>query len=308
MKQDFVETLNNNLSQLSFVNIIGLYEASLGKDLSSFSKEEILIMLKDLATTKKIETINAYSSLIKNYKKWCMANDIDCKYGNITKSDYKDFDYKDYLILNDDMIDDLTIYNDLDGGDFISAGVIRIFWETQANVSLEDILNLNLSQINFESKILRFNDIDYIVSDWLINFLEEYVNLTKMVFKNKHGSYEILTAKDNLGVVFRKAKTRNFIVGCPITKESFRVLLVRFSDKYSEQNITWTDLLISMAIRDMYKNFKTPLEIVKDERYLNLCDNRCEATNTSKYGRLFNISKNLYQEDYIRYIEHFSNL
>lgn len=285
----------------------GLFKTALpfeqlhNKDLYSFTVEDLYTMFKNIAPMIKYTTALSYNSLIKKYKEWCVKNGMDATVDVCNVKDINKFsaNFKQYVIFNDEDIDDITINLPADGADYNVMLFIRIFWEIDGQEEVNDILKLRIQDIFEEHNILRINNHYYNVSTWLIESLLEFSQMERLTFKNKLGTYRILTAEENGGYIFRTTYTARGKFGEPMDAIKFSNLIYQFSERNLDEIITINDLMMSLSLRYMVINKMTNTEMHTSKRYF-------KNMPSYVFAEIFNAyAKEKYVEPYKKYVDYF---
>jgi hypothetical protein len=268
-----------------------------GKDLCEFTKEDLLSFFKSVSKGIKYSSALTYNSLIKNYKEWCEIQKINVVEGICNVKDLNSIKtFKQYVILNEDDILNITERASIDGADFNAVIFIKLFWEIDGKEGMEDILKLKIEDVNKETKILKINRSTYVVSDWLVNIIHYFATLNNLVFAGRQGAYRILTAIENDGYVFRATYNKNTVKGQPIESTKFANILYQYSERKLTSSISTVDLLMSMALRVMVKEKKTNTDMYIGKRYFN-------SISSSVYADMFNMyAQKKYPVEYKEYV------
>jgi integrase len=315
MKFEFInKMIETNKSYISayqrLFEMTAPFEMIHNKDLSMFDSKDLLMVFKSISHNIKYTTVMTYNSLVGNYKDWLVGIGGKVLGGVCTVDELKTIkNYKKYVIFNEDDILNITERLPMDGADYNIALFIGLFWQIDGQESHKDVLKLRVQDIDFDNDIIRiynsktnkYNEYK-INSRWLMESLYEYANMTSLEFANKNGSYAIKTAEENNGYIFRMTYTRRTKVGEPIDGVKFSNTLYQFCERRLTDVITINDILMSLALRDMVANKKSPAEMYTQKKYFaNL--------PSSVYANVFvDNAHNKYPNKAEQYIEYFKNL
>lgn len=274
------------------------------KDLYEFSTQDLLTMFKSKAKSMKYTTVVSWNSLVKNYKEWAKnEKHLPISEDICTVEDFKLIpNFKQYIILNDDDIDNITIDLDMDGADYNCVLFLRLFWEIDGQEKTNDILKIKVSDVNADDKTVTINKKKYTVSNWLINGLLEFADITSLTFNNKNGSYKILSAQENSGYIFRMTYTARTKVGEAIDGVKLSNLLYQFCERNLTELLNMNDLLMSLALRYMVQNKKTHAQMYTQKRYF-------KNIPSSVFAEVFNnYAKINYPKEFNDYMEYYSKI
>lgn len=245
-------------------------EEKLNKDIAEFNKEELLNLFKGMGI--KTQSALSYTAHISNYKDWYKENvnssiPMEIPNANDIRERLED---EEYNIVTDKDIITMTEKIYFDDSDLNLIVFMRLFWEIDGQEKEQDILNLKIDDFDFEGKTVTIKNHKYSLSSWLLELVKDYSEMSELVFQGKKGSYAIFTAKENEGYIFRKTKTKRTKTGTHITKGQLANLFYQYSLRRLDILLSLNDLKMSLAMRHMVQNEKTPTEMLVEKRYLNL--------------------------------------
>lgn len=282
-KSSLIVTESNSNAFESIFKIAIPFEKEFKKELHEFSSKEIYTMFESIANTVKFKTLQVYNSLISTYMTF--AKDKGFVVGgvcSVASLRYLSESTVQYVILSKRDIEDLTVNFIPDGADFNAWLFIWTMIETNGQVDSQDILNLKLSDIKEDSdghyilfKNRHFSRINkfYVSNDLIFNIID-FAEQSELECVGKKGSYRILTAEENDGFIFRKMKTKRTKVGESITNKSFTNILHNFCKRNLPYIINQSDILMSLAVRDMINNNKDYSEISRSGKYFKSVDEK----------------------------------
>lgn len=291
------------------------------KDLAVFSPKDLLIVFKSLSREIKYTTALTYNSLVADYKNWSQSSGIETIEETCTVDDLKSIrGFKQYVIFNDADIDAITKYGVIDGGDYNIALSLRLFWDIDGQEDILDVLKLRLEDIDRENNTVTIRRTLYKVEDrkrtvigvephtyhiddnWVILSLLVYADKNRLEFFGRQGSYEILSAEENDGLIFRMTKTKRTKVGQPIDGIKFSNTLYQFCARRLSETITINDILASLALKFMVKHKKSPAEMYTSRRYF-------ANIPSSVYADIFTAyAQNKYPNEWKEYVEYYQKL
>ena len=265
MREEYLEKNSKSIP----ISKIKVAEKKANKDIAYFTKDELINMIKPMKV--KIQTMSCYMTHIKNYKIWYKNNiDENVPLEVLNMEQLKQIvEEDDYNIINDKDIAEMCKYENFDDSDMNAIMFIRLFWEIDGQESDESILNLKINDFDFNENTVVINNQKYNISKWVCDLVEKYSKMNKLVFQGKKGSYQIYTAEENLGYIFRKAKNKNTMPGTHITKDQLACVLYQYSGRRLTNLLALTDIKMSLALRHMVKYNKTHQQMRSEERYLS---------------------------------------
>lgn len=288
------------------------FEELHGKDLAMFNSNDLLAVYNSIAHILKQASILNYNSLVGAYKEWKKLYD-GIAIGDICNTlELKSIKhYKKYIILNEDDILNITKYLDIDGGDYNIAFALKLFWDIDGQEDITDVLKLrvrDIDRLNSTVTIYRtvynivnrkrvFDRIEphtYKISDpWVLDALLVYADMDEIYFRGKKGSYRILTAYENDGLIFRMTYTAKTKVGEPLDSVKFSNTLYQFCMRHSTELtevITINDILASLSLRHMVEYKKTPTQMYNERRYFgNMSSNTYKEIYEENANRKYSL-------------------
>lgn len=308
MKQEFLNYLiGKNKGYLNaYISIFRIaepLEKFYNKDLSQFNKLDLKTMFTIFAKDTKIATSKVYISLIKSYKEY--VRDIKGQEINeetLTVKDLEGLKFKQYTIINDTDMLNMTEYYNASSGDLTVLLLLKLVWETSFVEGLADYLSVKDSDINIKDRTVKINNNIYTVSEWLITSLDYYLTVERVEYNNKRGSYPMVSLEENKGYVFRKAKTKRGTYGVPLTTSQFSNMLYKFSEANYKENINMVDIKMSLAVKHMVGQKKSPLEMVGENNFF-------KNMTSNDYTSVFQeYAEKKYPELYKEYIDWYKNI
>jgi integrase len=291
------------------------------KDLAVFSSKDLILVFKSIAKEVKYTTALTYNSLVDDYKEWASNNSLDATKETCSVDELKTIkDFKQYIILSEGEINNITKYAPLDGGDYNIALALKLFWDIDGQEDILDILKLKLEDINEIDSTITIHRTVYKVQNrkrtiigtephvynikdgWIIPSLLEYAKVTSLEFFGRQGSYAILSAEENDGLIFRMTKTKRTKVGEPLDGVKFSNTFYQFCARNLSVTITINDILASLALRYMVQNKKSPAEMYTSKRYfMNM--------PSSVYAEIFkHNARAKYPKEFNSYVEYYRSL
>lgn len=137
------------------------FEIKLDKDVSEFTREEILSMIKAFRS-KSVNSILNYIVVLKHYSRWITGTVGDNAYEDIGKQDVIDLvDKNASSILTRDDIDEIEeqLLN------WSDKAIIELFWEGIAGPSMTHIYNLSTDNVDFDNGIIVIDNTIYPLTD-----------------------------------------------------------------------------------------------------------------------------------------------
>lgn len=291
------------------------------KDLAVFSSQDLLLVFKSIAQEVKYTTALTYNSLVDDYKEWVRFHSLESTEDTCSVDNLKTIrDFKQYVIFNEGDINDITKYAPLDGGDYNIALSLKLFWDIDGQEDILDVLKLRVQNIDVEAKTITIYRTLYklenrkktqigiephtykINDNWTISSLLEYASMTSMEFYGRQGSYDILSAEDNGGLIFRMTKTKRTRVGEPLDGVKFSNTLYQFCARNLTETITINDIVASLALRHMVTHKKSPAEMYTGKRYF-------ANMPSSVYAEIFKQNASAkYPKEFAVYVDFYKNL
>jgi hypothetical protein len=282
-----------------------LFERLHGKDLYSFTRNDLLTMFSSVAKDFRYNTIVTFNSLVSNYKDWAINKGYPAIADTCTIDELKSIDnYKQYVILTEDDILNITEDLVMDGMDYMPVAFIRLFWEIDGQESVKDVLSIKIDDLNEYHNTIKINNREYKISQWLRDFLIAYAELDYLTFTKggKHGRYPILPAIANDGYIFRMMYNKRTNVGEPMKMAQFSNAMCSFGKNNLTEQVTVDDLLMSMALRHMVTYKKSHTQMFTQKMYFKNMPSTVFAEVFKNYAEEF------YPNEYKTYLLHYQML
>lgn len=141
------------------------FEIELKKDVSDFTKEEVLDLLRSFQS-KSVNSLLNYCVILKHYSRWVAGKIGENAYEDISKVDVIDLINKDELLTRED-IDDIEnqLFN------WFDKAIVELLWEGVAGPSMRDICTLAKTHINSKDQIIEINENRYSLTERLREIL-----------------------------------------------------------------------------------------------------------------------------------------
>lgn len=309
LKNDYINSLiqNNKVSYRLYNKLFTLsafMENRLNKDIHAFDKEELMELFIELGANKNSTTIINYNFLLKAYKQYCANKGVEGANLNILETkQIKTIECNnDYIILNDEDIDNLTMNTPIEGTEYNIIIFLRLLWEIDAREKPIDILKLKIWDVN--NHTVTINNHTYSISGYLYNLIMEFAFEEKIyVSRGEQEWYRtILTAEKNGGYIFRKTLTSTTKLGKPMSVNNMDNILNKWCLKWLDNVITIKDITMSLVLKYMLTHKKTHTEMFTESRYF-------QKLLSFVYQDVFNKNaKNKFPELYKEYVNYFVGL
>jgi integrase len=321
------ERISENNSYISMYeglfDAVSPFEQTLHKDLCQFTTDDLQEFYRGIAPNYRYNTVVTFNSLVRDYKNWSISKGANGANGEVCTIDHlKSISgFKQYIILDDEDVRNMTEFLPIDGADYNQVGIIKLLWEIDGQEDVNDILQLKLQDINADKQTVTIYrscfgkdengkkslamkiPTTYNISGWLIDFLLDFADMDKLAFENRganQGTYNIKKAVENNGYIFRTAYTKRTKVGEPIDGVKFSTLLYKFCERHFVETLTINDFLMSLALRYMLVQKKTHAQMYTQKRYF-------KNMPSSVYAETFNkFAKEKYEDLYNEYLIYFN--
>lgn len=236
-KNSFMNTITNDNSYKSYQRVfktIESMEQKFGKDICDMNVEELLIVMDIKTGTRDNNTIQ-FMSLLRSYVDWCIQNGkSSTSENNFEKIDASEIDkrkiFQEKYIKNpeefEEMIsvvfkkdafyrEDIEIPKEL---------CVRLCYEGMED---EEIVNLKKTDVDFNNNILKsplYPDIEYLVSDRIMELCRYCIEQTEVSYNSKNGKERKERLCDNEYVLRQRIGT---LRGNPENRPINSVLIIR---------------------------------------------------------------------------------
>lgn len=141
------------------------FESKLKKDVSDFTKEEVLELLKSFQS-KSVNSLLNYCIILKHYSRWVAGKVGENAYEDISKADVVDLINKDELLTREDMDDiESQLFN------WFDKAIVELLWEGIAGPSMRDIFTLTAQNVDYQNRIIEINKGKYVLTERLMDIL-----------------------------------------------------------------------------------------------------------------------------------------
>lgn len=236
-KNSFMNTITNDNSYKSYQRVfktIESMEQKFGKDICDMNVEELLIVMDIKTGTRDNNTIQ-FMSLLRGYVDWCIQNGkSSTSENNFEKIDASEIDkkkiFQEKYIKNPEEFEEMisvvfkkdAFYRD--DVEMPKELCVRLCYEGMED---EEIVNLKKTDVDFDNNILKsplYPDIEYLVSDRIMELCRYCIDQTEVSYNSKNGKKRKERLCDNDYVLRQRIGT---LRGNPENRPINSVLIIR---------------------------------------------------------------------------------